>query len=97
MMRRTQIRMDEATYALAQQRASAEGISFAAFVRKAVERQLAPEGRALPNRRQSTSPSTKLPRVKDLTFIGSGRSKPSDPRPLSERHDEALEEAFSDH
>ena len=28
--------------------------------------------------------------LEDLTFIGSGRSKPSDPRPLSERHDEAL-------
>ena len=35
-----------------------------------------------------------LPRVKDFTFIGSGRSKPSDPRPLSERHDEALAEDF---
>ncbi len=94
MMRRVEIRLDEATYALAQEKASAEGISFAAFVRKAVERQLAPEGRALPNRRQSASPRKKLPRVKDLTFIGSGRSKPSDPRPLSERHDEALAEDF---
>ena len=43
MMRRAQIRLDEATYALARQRASAEGISFAAFVRKALEQQLAPE------------------------------------------------------
>ena len=97
MMRRAQIRMDEATYALARQRASAEGISFAAFVRKAVERQLAPESRVLPNRRQSTSPSTKLPRVEDLTFIGMGRSDQGDLSPVSERHDEALEEAFSDH
>ena len=97
MMRRAQIRLDEATYALARQRASAEGISFAAFVRKAVERQLVPENRALPHRHQSTSPSTKLPRVKDLTFIGSGRSDQSDFGPVSERHDEVLEEAFSDH
>ena len=96
-MRRAHIRMDEATYALAQQRASAEGISFAAFVRKAVESQLAPEGRALPNQRQRSSSSTKLPRVKDLTFIGMGRSDQSDFGPVSERHDEVLEEAFSDH
>ena len=81
MMRRTHIRLDEATYALARQRASAEGISFAAFVRKAVEQQFAPE-------------DLKRSRLEDFTFIGSGRSKPSDPRPLSERHDEALAEDF---
>ena len=79
MMRRAHIRLDEATYMLARQRASAEGISFAAFVRKAVEQQLAPE-------------HLKQSRLDDFTFIGSGRSKPSDPRPLSERHDEALAE-----
>ena len=93
-MRRAHIRLDEATYTLARQRASAEGISFAAFVRRAVEEQLAPESRTLSNRRQSASPNMNLPRVKDFTFIGSGRSKPSDPRPLSERHDEALAEDF---
>ena len=94
MMRRAHIRLDEATYALARQRASAEGISFAAFVRRAVEQQLAPKGQSLPDRRQLASQSMKLPRVEDFTFIGSGRSKPSDPRPLSERHDEALAEDF---
>ena len=40
MMRRVEIRMDEATYALAQQRASAEGISFAAFVRELIKKQI---------------------------------------------------------
>ena len=94
MMRRAQIRLDEPTYALARQRASAEGISFAAFVRKAIEKQLSPESRTLPNRRQLVSPNKSLPRIEDFTFIGSGRSKPSDPRPLSERHDEALAEDF---
>jgi hypothetical protein len=39
----------------------------------------------------------KLPRVEDFTFIGSGRSDQSDFGPVSERHDEVLEEAFSDH
>lgn len=94
MMRSAHIRLDEATYALARQRASAEGLSFAAFVRKALEQQLAPQGRPLPDRRQIASPKVNLPRVEDFTFIGSGRSKPNDPRPLSERHDEALAEDF---
>ena len=93
-MRRAQIRLDEATYTLVRQRASAEGISFAAFVRKALEQQLAPVSRTPPERRQSASPNKNLPRVEDFTFIGMGRSKPSDPRPLSERHDEALAEDF---
>lgn len=97
MMRRAQIRLDEATYALARQRASAEGISFAAFVRRAVERQLAPQGGTLPNRRQTASPKKNLPRVEGFTFIGMGRSDQGDLSPVSERHDEALEEAFSDH
>ncbi|MDE2717944.1 MAG: hypothetical protein OXI33_13175 [Chloroflexota bacterium] len=97
MMRRAHIRLDEATYALARQRASAEGISFAAFVRRAVEQQLAPEGRTLHDRRQLASRSMKLPRVEDFTFIGSGRSDQGDLSPVSERHDEVLEEAFSDH
>ena len=84
MMRRAQIRMDEATYALARKKASAEGISFAAFVRKAVERQLAPGDQ-------------KRSLLEEFTFIASGRSDQSDFGPVSERHDEVLEEAFSDH
>ena len=94
MMKRAQIRLDEATYVLARQRASAEGISFAAFVRKAVEHQLAPQGRTLPDRRQLASQSMKLPRVEEFTFIGMGRSNQGDLSPLSERHDEALAEDF---
>ncbi len=96
MMRRAHIRMDEATYALAQQRASAEGISFAAFVRKAVERQIAPEDRQ--GEKQYPVPGNAKPvSIEDLTFIGMGRSEQGELSPVSERHDEALEEAFSDH
>ena len=97
MMRRAHIRLDEVTYALARQRASAEGISFASFVRRAVEQQLAPESRTMHDRRQLASQNMKLPPVEDFTFIGSGRSDQSDFGPVSERHDEVLEEAFSDH
>lgn len=94
MMRRAQIRMDEATYALARQRASAEGISFAAFVRKAVEQQLAPEGRQATVRNPSPENSQPVVR-KGFSFIGMGRSDQGNLSPVSERHDEALEEAFS--
>ena len=92
-MRRAHIRLDEATYALARQRASAEGISFAAFVRKALEQQLAPESRHLAN--QNPRPKNKKPiTVEGFTFIGMGRSDQGDLSPLSERHDEALAEDF---
>ena len=93
MMRRAHIRLDEATYTLARQRASAEGISFAAFVRRAVEEQLAPEPKRATNqhpRPENTKPIT----VEDFTFIGMGRSNQGDLSPLSERHDEALAEDF---
>ena len=95
-MRSAHIRLDEATYALARQRASAEGISFAAFVRKAVERQLAPENRQ--GKKQYPEPGYAKPvTIEDLTFIGMGRSEQGELSPVSERHDEVLEEAFSDH
>ncbi|MDE2822112.1 MAG: hypothetical protein OXK79_01230 [Chloroflexota bacterium] len=97
MMRRAHIRLDEATYDQARKRETPEGISFAAFVRRAVEQELAPEGRTLHDRQQLASQSMKLPRVEDFTFIGSGRSDQSDFGPVSERHDEVLDEAFSDH
>ena len=94
MMRRAHIRLDEATYALASQRASAEGISFAAFVRRAVEQQLAPEGRQTTiqnSRPENSKPVT----TEGFSFIGMGRSDQGNLSPVSERHDEALEEAFS--
>ena len=96
MMRRAHIRLDEATYTLARQRASAEGISFAAFVRNAVERQLAPENRQ--TTLQNPSPDNSTPvTTEGFSFIGMGRSDQGDLSPVSERHDEVLEEAFGDH
>ena len=96
MMRRAQIRLDEATYALARQRASAEGISFAAFVRKALEQQLAPEICKRSNQNPRTD-NSKPVTTEGFSFIGMGRSDQGDLSPVSERHDEALEEAFGRH
>ena len=92
MMRRAQIRLDEATYTLVRQRASAEGISFAAFVRKALEQQLAPVTIQNP-RTENSKPVT----TESFSFIGMGSSDQGALSPVSERHDEALEEAFGRH
>ena len=81
-MRRTQIQLDDATYEMARRRAFSEGKSMAAVVREALTQYLAP---------RAARPLT----MDSFTFIGSGRSKPGGPRPLSERHDEALLEDFA--
>ena len=81
-MIRTQIQLDESTYALAKQRAFAEKKSLAAVAREALTQYLRPTG--------------ELSGVlEELTFIASGQSSPDGPVPLSERHDEALAEDFS--
>lgn len=80
-MRRTQIQLDEPLYELAKQRAFAEGKSMSAVVREAVAQYVA-------------SPSRRPDSLESFRFIGSGRSQPDGPQPLSERHDEALAEDF---
>ena len=80
-MIRTQIQLDEATYDMTRRKAFSEGTSMAAVVREALAQYLAP----------TTEPLT----VDSFSFIGSGRSKPGGPRPLSERHDEALLDDFA--
>lgn len=81
-MRRTQIQLDEKTYALAKQRAFAESKSLAAIVREALAHYL-------------TTSSGSPTGPEGFSFIGSGRSRPDSPIPLSERHDEALAEDFA--
>lgn len=80
-MRRTQIQLDEPLYELTKQRAFAEGTSMAAVVREAVAQYV-------------VSPINRPDSLESFSFIGSGRSQPGGPRPLSERHDEALAEDF---
>lgn len=81
-MRGTQIQLDEKTYALVKQRAFAESKSLAAVVREALAHYL-------------TTSSGSPTGPKGFSFIGSGRSRPDSPVPLSERHDEALADDFA--
>lgn len=82
-MIRTHVQLDETTYRLARQKAIAEGISFAALVRDALKQYL---GRG----------SRKTLAIEDLGFIGIGSSEHGALSPVSERHDEALTQAFPD-
>ena len=81
-MTRIQIQIDETTYALAKQRASAENKSLAAVVREALDQYLTPSAK-------------RTDRLEEFTFIGSGQSRLATPHPLSEKHDEALGEDFA--
>ena len=84
-MIRTQVQLDETTYALAKQRAFAESKSLAAIIREALTQYL-----TSPNSR-----SSELSGMNRFTFVGSGRSTPGEPYPLSESHDDALAEDFA--
>ena len=81
-MIRTQIQLDETTYALAKQRAYAENKSLAAVVRDALDHYLTP-------------PAEQPTGLDEFTFIASGQSDTGTPHPLSEKHDEALAEDFA--
>ena len=80
-MKRTQIQLDESIYKLARRRAFDEGISMAAVVREALAQYL-------------TTDRTPALTIEDLGFVGVGSSDQGDLSPVSERHDEALEEAL---
>ena len=80
-MRHTRIQLDDRLYELTRQRALTEGTSIAAVVRKAVARYVA-------------SPAQRPVSLENYSFIGSGRSQPVGPQPLSECHDDALAEDF---
>ena len=81
-MKRAQIQVEEEMYELLRHRAFKEKKSIAGVIREIVERDIS-----------QTRPH-RLFSVKDFTFIGIGRSKQGSLKPVSERHDEALEEAF---
>ena len=80
-MKRTQIQLDESIYKLARQKAFDEGVSMAAVVREALAQYL-------------TTDRTPALIMDDLGFVGVGSSDQGDLSPVSERHDEALEEAL---
>lgn len=78
-MVRTQIQLDEETYRAARRAAFERHVSLSAVVREALAASL-PD---LP----------RPPRGEDFAFVASGRSRQGALAPVSERHDEALEEA----
>ena len=82
MMKRAQIQLDEELYERLRHRAFREKKSIAGVIREIVTRDIFKA-----NRHSSFS-------VKDFTFIGAGRSKQGSLKPVSERHDEVLAEAF---
>ena len=81
-MKRAQIQIDEEVYKLLRHRAFKEKKSIAGVIREIVKKDLSQSGR----HRSSL--------IKDFTFIGSGHSKQGRLKPISERHDEALEEVL---
>ncbi|MBI3779676.1 MAG: ribbon-helix-helix protein, CopG family [candidate division NC10 bacterium] len=81
-MKRTQIQLDERTYEALRRRAFKKGCSISALVRELLAHSL------------KTGKTKKRPSIKDFAFIGAGRSRQGRLSPVSERHDEALEEAL---
>lgn len=81
-MKRAQIQLEEEVYDLLRHRAFREKKSIAGVIREIVKKDI-----SQPDRHEPSS-------VKNFRFIGAGRSKQGPLKPVSERHDEALEEAF---
>lgn len=81
-MRRTQIQLDEPTYAELRRRAYEEDRSMSAMIRETLAHAF---GTRTPPRQLSLS---------DFSFIGAGRSRQGALSPVSERHDEALAQAI---
>jgi hypothetical protein len=77
-MKRTLIQFDEETYEKLRRRAFEEGRSISAVTRELVELGLEPKQKR------------KIKKARQLSFVGSGRSRQGDLTPVSERHDEAL-------
>ena len=80
-MKHTQIQLDDSMYKLARLRAFEEGISMAAVVREVLAQYL------------TADPAPTLT-IDDLGFVGVGSSDQGDLSLVSERHDEALEQAL---
>ena len=78
-MKRTRLQLDEDTYQLVHTRALGLGISVAAMIQEILHQYF-------------KAPDKSTPSLKDFTFIGSGSSAPTNLDPVSERHDEALEQ-----
>jgi hypothetical protein len=81
-MKRAQIQLEEKTFEALRQRAFQEKKSIAGLIRELIDKEMSREG-------QPKSLS-----LEDFRFIGAGKSRQGSLKPVSERHDQALEEAF---
>lgn len=80
-MRRTQIQLDDVTYERLRNQAHARRVSMAEIIRDALRTHLGLESWV-------ASPDS-------FTFVASGRSEQGQLAPVSERHDEALDQALA--
>lgn len=78
-VKRTQIQLDEATYAALRLRAYRQGRSLSAVIRDTLAESL---GSPLKKRGRRS--------IKDFPFVGAGASRQGIQAPVSERHDDAL-------
>jgi hypothetical protein len=81
-MKRVSIGLDKDLYKILRDRAFQEKKSIAGVIREIVKKDI------------SQSDRHRFSSIKDFTFIGVGRSKQGPLKPVSERHDGALEEVF---
>jgi len=79
-MKRTQVQLDEQTLQFLRAKAFERRVSIASLVREAVRAHFFGE--------------RPLPGKQEFKFIASGSSKQGHLSPVSERHDEALDEAY---
>jgi hypothetical protein len=81
-MKRVSFRLENDFYEKLRDQAFREKKSIAGVIREIVKKDI------------SQSDRHRYSSIKDFTFIGAGRSKQGPLKPVSERHDEALEEIF---
>ena len=81
-MKRLQIQLDETLYEVLRRRAFEEQASMASVVRDALARSFG-------------TPGSYERSLGDFRFVGSGSSEPPTGGPVSERHDEFLDDAIS--
>jgi hypothetical protein len=81
-MKRTQIQLDDRTYAVLRRQAFERGCSISALARELLAEAL----RSRPRRRRLM--------LRDFPFVGAGRSEQGALAPVSEGHDEALAQAI---
>lgn len=81
-VKRTQIQLEEHIYDSLRRRAFQEKKSVAGVIREIIEKELAHPGQAQPSS------------IQNFAFVAVDRSRQGGLKPVSEHHDEALEEAL---